>query len=78
MVVNTPDEPKQSADDGSCPPRTPFDLAEPARARRPPWRLIISGERTTGKTTALRQLGRLHELRIRQRYETAGASRWSM
>ncbi|MGW3726189.1 TnsA-like heteromeric transposase endonuclease subunit [Streptomyces sp. NPDC000851] len=30
--------------------------------------LIISGERTTGKTTALRQLGRLHELRIRQRY----------
>ncbi|MFE0086279.1 TniB family NTP-binding protein [Streptomyces sp. NPDC058992] len=30
--------------------------------------LIISGERTTGKTTALRQLGRLHELRVRQRY----------
>lgn len=30
--------------------------------------LIISGERTTGKTTALRQLGRLHELRTRQRY----------
>lgn len=30
--------------------------------------LIISGERTTGKTTALKQLGRLHELRIRQRY----------
>ncbi len=29
--------------------------------------LIVSGERTTGKTTALRQLGRLHELRIRQR-----------
>ncbi len=30
--------------------------------------LIISGERTTGKSTALKQLGRLHELRIRQRY----------
>ncbi|RDG35043.1 ATP-binding protein [Streptomyces corynorhini] len=30
--------------------------------------LIISGERTTGKTTALKQLGRLHELRVRQRY----------
>lgn len=30
--------------------------------------MIISGERTTGKTTALKQLGRLHELRIRQRY----------
>lgn len=30
--------------------------------------LIISGERTTGKTTALRQLGRLHDLRTRQRY----------
>ncbi|WP_258021276.1 TniB family NTP-binding protein [Streptomyces anatolicus] len=29
--------------------------------------LIISGDRTTGKTTALRQLGRLHELRVRQR-----------
>ncbi len=30
--------------------------------------LIISGLRTTGKTTALKQLGRLHELRVRQRY----------
>ncbi|MFE6749978.1 TniB family NTP-binding protein [Kitasatospora purpeofusca] len=30
--------------------------------------LILSGERTTGKTTALKQLGRLHELRVRQRY----------
>ncbi|MGV2919611.1 AAA family ATPase [Streptomyces alfalfae] len=30
--------------------------------------MIISGERATGKTTALRQLGRLHELRTRQRY----------
>ncbi|MEU8584618.1 ATP-binding protein [Streptomyces abikoensis] len=30
--------------------------------------MIISGERTTGKTTALKQLGRLHELRVRQRY----------
>ncbi|MEU3372933.1 TniB family NTP-binding protein [Streptomyces sp. NPDC006711] len=29
--------------------------------------LIISGDRTTGKTTALRELGRLHELRVRQR-----------
>lgn len=30
--------------------------------------MIVSGEWTTGKTTALKQLGRLHELRIRQRY----------
>ncbi|CAL9491051.1 hypothetical protein SUDANB6_03247 [Streptomyces sp. enrichment culture] len=30
--------------------------------------LIVSGEWTTGKTTALKQLGRLHELRVRQRY----------
>ncbi|MEV7190702.1 TniB family NTP-binding protein [Streptomyces sp. NPDC093510] len=30
--------------------------------------LIVSGQQTTGKTTALKQLGRLHELRVRQRY----------
>ncbi|MFJ8401427.1 ATP-binding protein [Streptomyces microflavus] len=30
--------------------------------------LIVSGEWTTGNTTALKQLGRLHELRVRQRY----------
>ncbi|WTQ95788.1 ATP-binding protein (plasmid) [Streptomyces sp. NBC_00147] len=30
--------------------------------------LIVSGPQTTGKTTALKQLGRLHELRVRQRY----------
>jgi hypothetical protein len=30
--------------------------------------MIVSGEWTTGKTTALKQLGRLHELRIRQRF----------
>ncbi|MEU9158428.1 ATP-binding protein [Streptomyces sp. NPDC048417] len=30
--------------------------------------LIVSGRQTTGKTTALKQLGRLHELRVRQRY----------
>ena len=29
--------------------------------------LIVSGEWTTGKTTALKQLARLHELRVRQR-----------
>ncbi|MEU6609009.1 hypothetical protein ABZ922_28835 [Streptomyces shenzhenensis] len=30
--------------------------------------MIVSGEWTTGKTTALKQLGHLHELRIRQRF----------
>ncbi|MFF9185437.1 TniB family NTP-binding protein [Streptomyces misionensis] len=30
--------------------------------------MIVSGEWTTGKTTALKQLGRLHELRVRQRF----------
>ncbi|MFG2371250.1 TniB family NTP-binding protein [Streptomyces sp. NPDC048504] len=30
--------------------------------------LIVSGQWTTGKTTALKQLGRLHELRVQQRY----------
>ncbi|MCX5056101.1 MULTISPECIES: ATP-binding protein [unclassified Streptomyces] len=30
--------------------------------------MIVSGEWTTGKTTALKQLGRTHELRVRQRY----------
>ncbi|WP_234042478.1 hypothetical protein [Streptomyces marianii] len=36
--------------------------------------LIVSGEWTTGKTTALKQLGRLHELRVRQRYPGPGVS----
>ncbi|WP_436776913.1 TniB family NTP-binding protein [Yinghuangia sp. YIM S09857] len=30
--------------------------------------MIVSGPGTTGKTTAIKQLGRLHELRTRQRY----------
>lgn len=30
--------------------------------------LIVSGQQTTGKTTALKQLGRTHELMTRQRY----------
>ena len=30
--------------------------------------LIVSGARTTGKTTALKQLGRTHELMVRQRF----------
>ena len=30
--------------------------------------LIVSGAQTTGKTTALKQLGRTHELMVRQRY----------
>jgi len=30
--------------------------------------LIVSGDWTTGKTTAIKQLGRTHELRIRARY----------
>lgn len=30
--------------------------------------MIVSGQWTTGKTTAVKQLGRTHELRIRQRY----------
>ncbi|MGW2308421.1 TniB family NTP-binding protein [Actinomadura luteofluorescens] len=30
--------------------------------------LIVSGEATTGKTTAIKQLGRTHELRIRKRH----------
>lgn len=30
--------------------------------------MIVSGDWTTGKTTALKQLGRTHELRVRQRY----------
>ncbi|MEV7868872.1 ATP-binding protein [Streptomyces sp. NPDC088124] len=34
--------------------------------------LIVSGEWTTGKTTALKQLARLHELRVRQRYPGSG------
>lgn len=30
--------------------------------------LIVSGPQTTGKTTALKQFGRIHELRVRQQY----------
>jgi AAA domain len=30
--------------------------------------LIVSGQQATGKTTALKQLGRTHELMVRQRY----------
>jgi len=30
--------------------------------------LIVSGQQTTGKTTALKQLGRTHELMVRQRF----------
>ncbi|MFE0726890.1 ATP-binding protein [Streptomyces antibioticus] len=30
--------------------------------------MIVSGQWTTGKTTALKQLGRTHELRVQQRY----------
>jgi hypothetical protein len=30
--------------------------------------LIVSGQQTTGKTTALKQLGRTHELMVRQLY----------
>jgi hypothetical protein len=30
--------------------------------------LIVSGPQTTGKTTALKQLGRTHELMVRQRH----------
>jgi len=36
--------------------------------------LIVSGDAATGKTTAIKQLGRLHELRIRARFP-AGAGR---
>ena len=32
--------------------------------------LIVSGAAATGKTTGLKQLGRVHELRIRRRYPT--------
>lgn len=33
--------------------------------------LIVSGAATTGKTTAIKQLGRLHELRVRRRHPDA-------
>ena len=36
--------------------------------------LIVSGDAATGKTTSLKQLGRLHELRVRARFP-AGADR---
>ncbi|OWV04706.1 ATP/GTP-binding protein [Micromonospora wenchangensis] len=34
--------------------------------------LIVSGAAATGKTTAIKQLGRLHELRVRARYPGGG------
>ena len=37
--------------------------------------LIVSGQQTTGKTTALKQLGRTHELMVRQRYPARLAKR---
>ncbi|MFI6366886.1 TniB family NTP-binding protein [Nocardia sp. NPDC050630] len=37
--------------------------------------LIVSGPQTTGKTTALKQLGRTHELGVRQRYPNRLADR---
>jgi AAA domain len=37
--------------------------------------LIVSGQQTTGKTTALKQLGRTHELMVRQRYPSRLADR---
>ena len=36
--------------------------------------LIVSGDAATGKTTSIKQLGRLHELRVRARFP-AGADR---
>ncbi|MDX5962013.1 ATP-binding protein [Rhodococcus opacus] len=37
--------------------------------------LIVSGQQTTGKTTALKQLGRAHELMVRQRYPERSGDR---
>lgn len=37
--------------------------------------LIVSGQQTTGKTTALKQLGRTHELMVRERYPARAADR---
>ena len=37
--------------------------------------LIVSGQQTTGKTTALKQLGRTHELMVRERYPARGGDR---
>ena len=37
--------------------------------------LIVSGQQTTGKTTALKQPGRTHELMVRQRYPARLADR---
>lgn len=37
--------------------------------------LIISGQQTTGKTTALKQLGRTHELMTRERYPSRSGDR---
>jgi hypothetical protein len=40
--------------------------------------LIVSGDAATGKTTSIKQLGRLHELRVRARFPAGPAgSRWS-
>src|SRR6516162_8365911 len=37
--------------------------------------LIVSGQQTTGKTTALKQLGRTHELMVRERYPSRSGNR---
>jgi hypothetical protein len=37
--------------------------------------LILSGPQTTGKTTALKQLGRTHELRLREKYRGRSSDR---
>jgi len=37
--------------------------------------LIVSGPWATGKSTALKQLGRAHELMVRQRYAGSGRIR---
>lgn len=37
--------------------------------------MIVSGPQTTGKSTALKQLGRAHELMIRERYPAVGDDR---
>lgn len=37
--------------------------------------LIVSGQQTTGKTTALKQLGRTHELMVRERYPSRSGDR---
>jgi hypothetical protein len=50
-----------------CPPGTSPDPAEPQGDECPPHE-ILTGLQTTGKTTALKQLGRMHELRLREKH----------